>query len=93
MPGAVASAMGQKLPLVGFGPCRRAAPSWVEKKVPAASFDARPGCAGVIVGRNAGIKAGTKTASKAFQSVDLAVSARCHRYRQSSLPAHSRIES
>ena len=52
VPGASASAMVQKLPLVGFGPCRRAVPSWVEKVVLVASTSECPGCVGVIVGRH-----------------------------------------
>ena len=49
MPGFVAAPMGQKLPLVGFGPCRRAVPSWMEKVVLVASVGASPGC-GVVSG-------------------------------------------
>ena len=64
VPGAVTSAMGQKLPLVGFGPCRRAAPSWVGSVVLVASIIARPGCGVVCVGRHAAIKGGTDKVSR-----------------------------
>ena len=51
--------MVQKLPLVGFDPCRRAAPSLVGRVVLVALVSASPDCVGVLVGRHAGIKAGT----------------------------------
>ena len=52
VPGTGASAMVQKLPLVGFGPCRHAVPSWVGRVVPVASVGVRPGCGVVCVGRH-----------------------------------------
>ena len=64
VPGAVASPMVQKLAALGFGPCRRAVPSWEGRVVLVASVSGCPGCAGVIVGRHAAIKGGTDKVSR-----------------------------
>ena len=66
MPGAVTSPMARKLPLVGFGPCHRATPSWVDKDAGRFAGVSAPAAQAQSLGEIADIRPATATPAMLF---------------------------